>query len=236
MRSQICTGRRGVVLTDDSDYGGAILPDSHGGDSMAAASPMAFFALQNSGSQTRSASSSIRSSGGRPLLGPRSGVTPVAIYYGRAPGSTAVAMGPGGRRSQPAGSTASKEVDLLPGTASAIAPVGRSTVPGLAPGQIGAPRAAIAPRPNTPASQASIRPREARPTDERAAGAPLQLPGVSTSVPKAGNAKVAVPKAKASEQRSASQTVPKVSSQKTEPKKVPSKKVPQKKKTTEDDE
>jgi D-alanyl-D-alanine carboxypeptidase len=225
MRSQICSGRRGVVLTDDSDYGGAILADSHGGDSMAAGSPMAFFALQQPSAATRG--TSIRSSVGRPILGPRSAVTPVAIYLGRTPGSTAVAMGPGGRRSQPAIAAAQPENAIpgaLPAAASAIAPTSRAaTVPGLAPGQIGAPKAAPAARPNTPASQASIRPKEN--TEERATGAPLQLPGVSTIVPRAGSTKAVAQKTNA-EQKNAAKAAPK----------APAKKAPPKKKPVEDDE
>jgi D-alanyl-D-alanine carboxypeptidase len=217
MRSQICSGRRGVVLADDSDYGGAILGDSHSGDSMAAGSPMAFFALQQPGGATRG--TSIRSSAGRPILGPRTSTTPIAIYYGRAPGSTAVAMGPGARRSQPTASAATKEADTLPGSASAIAPVSRTSVPGLAPGQIGAPKAGAATRPATPASQASIRPKT-----EPAAGAPLQLPGVSTNAPKATSAK-----ANATAQKA-------VSKKEVQTSKAPAKKAPPKKKPVEDDE
>jgi D-alanyl-D-alanine carboxypeptidase len=215
MRSRICSGRRGVILADDSDYGGAILADSHSGDSMAAGSPMAFFALQQPSANTRGVS--IRSSGGRAILGPRASMTPIAIYYGRAPGSTAVALGPGGRRSQPVAAQ-----DTLPASASAIAPAGRP-VPGLAPGQnlgtntlgagqIGAPRAAAAPRPNTPASQASIRPKE-EPKSDRTVGAPLQLPGVSTTAPKANpkaqKAQAAAPKATTADKKNSAQAAPK---------------------------
>jgi D-alanyl-D-alanine carboxypeptidase len=224
MRSQICSGRRGVVLADDSDYGGAILADSHSGDSMAAGSPMAFFALQNTASSTRS----VRSSGGRPILGPRSGISPVAIYFGRAPGSTAVALGPGGaRRTQPATAstpveptarTAPGAIPGLPAAASALASTNRNAIPGL----------------ESPASQATIRPGQTRiapqrprplPAEDdkqpdaggRASGAPLQLPGVVTTTQKAETAKAGTAKAGAiSGQKNAARldpkTIPKASS------------------------
>jgi D-alanyl-D-alanine carboxypeptidase len=232
MRSQICSGRRGVVLADDSDYGGAILADSHSGESMAAGSPMAFFALQQPSAQTRG--STVRSSGGRPILGPRTSFSPIAIYYGRAPGSTAVALGPGGRRAQPQNTAQ----EALPASASAIAPTGRGSVPGLEPtqnsgvrnlgarelgaGQIGAPKAAAAPRPSTPASQAAIRPK-AEPKDDNAVGAPLQLPGVSTTAPKANpkaqTSKANTPKVNAADKKNNAQPAPKASAPKASKKK-----------------
>jgi D-alanyl-D-alanine carboxypeptidase len=232
MRGQICSGRRGVVLADDSDYGGSILADSNSGDSMAAGSPMAFLAMQQPSANTRGAS--LRSSGGRAILGPRASFSPIAIYYGRAPGSTAVALGPGGRKIQPQNTAQ----EALPASASAIAPTGRSTVPGLEPtqnsgarelgarelgaGQIGAPKAAAAPRTETPASQAAIRPRgetRTEPKTDNTVGAPLQLPGVSTKAPKAENtkaqnAKANAPKATAADKKNNAQSAPKASKKK----------------------
>ncbi len=166
MRSQICTGRRrGVVLADDSDYGGAILSGggSSGGDVMAAAgSPLSFFSVPSA--QPQPSYSIGRSAGaGRFALGPRVGVTPVPVYLGRTPGSTAVALGPGARRPTEA-------AGAIPASATALAPSGlRAPVPGLEP---------LSQR---PAAQAAIRPGRSpapQPQDEAAAGAPLQLNGV----------------------------------------------------------
>lgn len=192
MRSQICTGRRrGVVLADDSDYGGSILADSTSPESMAAGSPLAFFSTQSStaGRGMRIASTA----GGRPILGPRTGITPIPIYYGRAPGSTAVALGPGARTAMPAtqvAQPAAAPVPGLPASATALAPATglRSTIPGVDP----------APTPQRAAQQATIRPQSqqsaAAPTAPSAsdaehqsqANAPLQLPGVILSGPKPG--------------------------------------------------
>jgi D-alanyl-D-alanine carboxypeptidase len=181
MRSQICTGRRrGVVLADDSDYGGAILAtgaSSSGGDAVAAAgSPLSFFSLPAAQPQT-SYSIGRSSGGGRFALGPRVGVVPVPVYFGRAPGSTAVALGPGARRP-----TETAATPAIPASATALAPTGlRTTVPGLEP--MG----------DRPAAQAAIRPGRAQPQPQTPAeqeegenGAPLQLPGVITSGPKPG--------------------------------------------------
>jgi D-alanyl-D-alanine carboxypeptidase len=180
MRSQICTGRRrGVVLADDSDYGGAILADTQSPESMAAGSPMAFFGTQTSAAPRRGFSSS----GGRPILGPRVGVVPIPIYLGRAPGSNALALGPGARQAAPVAAVAAQPAPIpgLPSTATALAPaVGlRTTIPSE-------PR---------PAQQAGIRPggRPAQPAPqpaeadaEKEANAPLQLPGVITNGPRPG--------------------------------------------------
>ncbi len=191
MRSEICSGRRrGVVLADDSDYGGSIFADSASGDSMGAGSPLAFFSQQVS---TPQRGYGVRSSG-RGLLGPRSGITAVSVSLGRTPGSTAVAMGPGGRRAAPTPvQTAAParppqgSIPGLPASASALAPAGlrgsdsgsaSSSVPGL---ETGAPL--------RPASAAAIRPATSQrlTSGDGAVAAPLQLPGVITSAPKAGN-------------------------------------------------
>ncbi len=250
MRSQICTGRRrGVVLADDSDYGGAILAPTTGGDVMAAAgSPLSFFSLPNS--QPQSSYSIGRGTGGRPLLGPRVGITPIAVYLGRAPGSTAVALGPGGRR---VSSTAIAATPVqapsgargIPASATALAPVGlRTNVPGLEPAL------------ERPASQAGIRPGRAQPAqpranDDEATTSPLQLPGVITNGPRPGAAagirprqaaaapidprrpaaaSQKTPDTKARDQKRTAQTSAKV-----QPKAQP-KKQPPKKKPAEDDE
>ena len=173
MRSQICSGRRrGVVLADDSDYGGAILnggAGAGGGDAMVAAgSPLSFFSLP--AAQPQPSYSIGRNVGsGRFALGPRVGVTPVPVYFGRTPGSTAVALGPGARPAVPAAAAA------IPASATALAPTGlRSGVPGLD---------AMSAR---PAAQAGIRPGRAAPNAEDGeAGVPLQLNGVMTG-PKPG--------------------------------------------------
>ncbi|MFM9974221.1 MAG: serine hydrolase [Beijerinckiaceae bacterium] len=185
MRNEICgSGRRkGVILADDSDYSGSLIADSVGGESMAGGSALAFFATQSTPAVQRSVG--VRSTSGRAVLGPRTGITPVAVYLGRAPGSTAVALGPGGRRTQPVSVAATPPAGGIPGlpaSASALAPTGlRTSVPGF----------------ETPASQAAIRPAAARaaspqPTEQRNApagnGPPLQLPGVITSGPKPGAA------------------------------------------------
>jgi D-alanyl-D-alanine carboxypeptidase len=191
MRSQICSGRRrGVILADDSDYGGAILGNA-GQDSMAVSgNPHAFFAIQNAPQPTYGIP---RSSVGRVALGPRSGISPIPVYYGPAPGSTAVALGPGGRRlaaptevartaPAPAG---------IPASATALAPTANPALRGTVPG--------LEARDARPASQAAIRPAATpgaprpaatstgqRESDGEAAGAPMQLPGVITQGPRPG--------------------------------------------------
>ncbi len=186
MRGQICTGRRrGVVLADDSDFGGAILSPSTGGSDAAAAagSPLSFFSLPSSQPQT-SYSIGRSSGGGRPILGPRVGVTPIAVYLGRAPGSTAVALGPGGRRVSPT-AVAVTAPPGIPASATALAPTGlRTAVPGLEPTQ------------ERPAAQAGIRagrpqaaPQSPKADEEReSASNPMQLPGVITNGPRPGAA------------------------------------------------
>ncbi len=241
MRSQICTGRRrGVVLADDSDFGGAILsPSTGGGDAVAAAgSPLSFFSLPAQAQPSYSIGRS--SGGGRPILGPRSGITPVAVYLGRAPGSTAVALGPGGRRVSPT-AVATSGNGGIPASASALAPTGlRTTVPGLEPTQERSPTL------ERPAAQAGIRPGgtqtarqqppKAAAVDENA-GAPMQLPGVITNGPRPGAAagirprqtaaapidprKAATPAAKPPEQKRAAQAAPKAQPQKAPPKNKP---------------
>ena len=190
MRGEICSGkRRGVVLADDSDYGGAILGDTLSGENMGGGSPLAFFSNQNSQPQRGYGARS----GGRGVLGPRTGISPIAVYLGRTPGSTAVAIGPGGRRasavaSAPASAPASNSA--LPASASALAPAGlRTAIPGIS--NSGASPSPVLER---PAAQSAIRPNAARPKaqpaqdTEEQAGSPLQLPGVITTGPKAGAA------------------------------------------------
>ena len=190
MRGSICGGkRRGVVLADDSDYGGAILAtaSSSGNDNgqPPGGSPLAFFSLQTPPQQQ---SYAIGRSAGRSILGPRSGISPVAVYLGRAPGSSAIALGPGGLRTIPA-VAAAPSVPSLPASAAAIAPTGlRSTVPGLEPSE-------TSPATQRPASQAAIRPAASRaqpaakPRDDDAGlAAPLQLPGVITNGQRPGAA------------------------------------------------
>jgi D-alanyl-D-alanine carboxypeptidase len=178
MRAQICSGRRrGTVLADDADYGGAILAGSTGPDAMAGGSPLAFFS-QTTTAAPVARSYGISSSGGRAILGPRVGIVPEPIYLGRAPGSTAVAMGPGARSAAPAAVAAPAGIPGLPASATALAPsqlrTGQPTEDAR-PAQ----RAAIRPgtQPNAPAQQ---------PDGERAANAPLQLPGVITNGPRPG--------------------------------------------------
>lgn len=236
MRSQICTGRRrGVVLADDSDYGGAILsPSGGGGDVVAAAgSPLSFFSLP---AQSQPSYSIGRTGGGgRPILGPRVGITPVAVYLGRAPGSTAVALGAGGRRVSPTAVVTSGS-GAIPASASALAPTGlRTTVPGLEPAQ------------ERPAAQAGIRPAGAQAArqqppkaaaEDENASAPMQLPGVITNGPRPGAAagirprqtaatapidprKAVAPAAKPQEQKRSAQASPKAQPKKAPPKKKP---------------
>jgi D-alanyl-D-alanine carboxypeptidase len=185
MRSQICSGRRrGVVLADDSDYGGSIFADSASGDSMGAGSPLAFFSMQ---AGTPQRGYGVRGSG-RGLLGPRSGITPISVSLGRAPGSTAVAMGPGGRRVAPATAQAAVPAQAqqgsIPATASALAATGQrgsaaGSIPGLERSPLERPSAASAIRPAA-SQQARTAPAE-RSED---VSAPLQLHGVVTSVPR----------------------------------------------------
>ncbi len=181
MRSQICTGRRrGVVLADDADYGGAILADTSGPEGMIGASPLAFFSQAPGQPTTRRFGVT---SGGRAILGPRAPAVPVPIYYGRAPGSTAVALGPGARPSPtPATAVAQPRPGAVPGLP--------SSATALAPAQL---RATL-PTSERPAQQAGIRPGGQRPqpapaesdAEEKTANAPLQLPGVITSGPRPG--------------------------------------------------
>lgn len=180
MRSQICTGRRrGVVLADDTDYGGAILAGSTGPDAMAGGSPLAFFS--QSSPQPVARSYGISSSGGRAVLGPRVGIVPQQIYLGRSPGSTAVAMGPGARPAPSAVTqvAAPAAVPGLPASATALAPAQLRTSP-LPDETRAAGRGAIRP---------GAQPQQAEPSSEageRAASAPLQLPGVITNGPRPG--------------------------------------------------
>jgi D-alanyl-D-alanine carboxypeptidase len=168
MRSQICTGRRrGVVLADDADYGGALLAGSGAADTMGGGSPLAFFS--QSPTQPVARSHGVSMSGGRAILGPRVGVVPQQIYLGRAPGSTALAMGPGARNI-PAAAAAAAAVPGLPASATAIAPSQLRTA---------------APADETrPAQQAGIRSGAQAPS--ASASAPLQLPGVITNGPRPG--------------------------------------------------
>jgi D-alanyl-D-alanine carboxypeptidase len=179
MRSQICTGRRrGVVLADDSDYGGAILSDTSGPDGTMSGSPLAFFSQAPTQQSTRRFGVS---TGGRAILGPRVGIAPIPIYLGRAPGSTAVALGPGARTPAPAAVAQPAAVPGLPSSATALAPAQlRTTLPTN----------------ERPAQQAGIRPGGQRPqaapaavepaAEAGTADAPLQLPGVITNGPRAG--------------------------------------------------
>jgi D-alanyl-D-alanine carboxypeptidase len=182
MRSQICSGRRrGVVLADDSDYGGSIFADSASGDSMGAGSPLAFFSMQGG---TPQRGFGVRGSG-RGLLGPRTGITPISVSLGRKPGSTAVAMGPGGRRVAPATAQAAapQQQGIIPASASALAPAGlRGAASGSVPG-LERPSSAAAIRP-AGSQQARTAPRPQQAEDDDAVAAPLQLPGVITSGPR----------------------------------------------------
>ncbi|MGL4634753.1 MAG: serine hydrolase [Beijerinckiaceae bacterium] len=193
MRGQICSGRRrGVVLADDSDYGGSIFADSASGDSMGAGSPLAFFSQSSS---TPQRGYGVRGSG-RGLLGPRTGIVPIAVSLGRAPGSTAVAMGPGGRRIAPetaqAAAPARTMQGSIPASASALTATGlRGPTSGGAPGldrmPAERPGAAAAIRPATAPTntqQARTAPRPQQADDDEAVAAPLQLPGVITSGPR----------------------------------------------------
>jgi D-alanyl-D-alanine carboxypeptidase len=178
MRSTICSGRRrGVVLADDSDYGGALLSNTQGVDAMNG-SPLAFFSVSQSAAPTRR----YGVSSGRAVLGPRVGIVPQQIYLGRAPGSTAVALGPGARAAQQTASAPAGAAPIpgLPSSASAMAPV-----PGL--------RSALPASEARPGEQAGIRPqgqataaRAAEPAAAGDAGGPLQLPGVITNGPRPG--------------------------------------------------
>jgi len=217
MRSQICTGRRrGVVLADDSDYGGAILANggaTAGGDAVAAAgSPLSFFSLP--AAQPTQSYSIGRSPGGRFALGPRAGVSPIAVYFGRAPGSTAVALGPGARRAADVAAA-----PAIPASATALAPTpGRSAIPGLEPTERPASQAAIrAGRP--PAARAA----PAQEAGEAEASAPLQLPGVITE-PKPGSprpgAQAAIRPRAAPPAQAKSADIKKIDSKKIDPKKT----------------
>ncbi len=209
MRSQICTGRRrGVVLADDSDYGGAILAGgaAGGSDAVAAAgSPLSFFSVPSAQPQ-QSYSIGRTTAAGRFALGPRVGVTPVPVYFGRTPGSTAVALGPGARRPNETAAT-------IPASATALAPAGlRAPVPGLEP---------LSER---PASQAAIRPgRAAAPArqgeSDGEAGVPLQLNGVVNTGPKPG-AQAAIRPRPAAAERPAAKAQPAKQSAKVQPPKA----------------
>jgi D-alanyl-D-alanine carboxypeptidase len=202
MRGAICTRRRrGIVLADDSDYGGAILGDSSSGESMGAGSPLAFFAGAAASGPARSFG--VRSSGGRAILGPRQGITPIAIYYGPAPGSTAVALGPGGRRLTPS--------TPQPATATAATTPARSIPARALPGQAipGITDRATALAPTQPAIRSpaeaariapKVEPAKATPSrtpareDDEEIGQPMQLPGIQAP---RGSAAPARPSAKA---------------------------------------
>ncbi|MCA3563484.1 MAG: D-alanyl-D-alanine carboxypeptidase [Methylocystis sp.] len=166
MRREICSGRRrGVVLSDDSDYSGSLLANTAAGENMAGGSALAFFAGQNP--QPAQQGFGGQPQGGRALLGPRVAAVPIPVYLGRAPGSTAVALAPGGRRAAPATALADAPAPGLPANATALAPPAlRGAVPGLEP------------RNDRPSSQAAIRPTAGG--SEAKSGEPLQLPGVIT--------------------------------------------------------
>lgn len=95
MREEICRrGRSGVVLSDDAENDGAIFQqdvNTQMGDSNDTVYAV-FRPSQPSAPAGRSVGS--RSASGRPVLGPRAEFEPIPVYLGRAPGSTAVAMGP----------------------------------------------------------------------------------------------------------------------------------------------
>jgi len=174
MRREICSGRRrGVVLSDDSDYGGSLLANTAAGESMAGGSALAFFAGQNP--QPAQQGFGGQPPGGRAVLGPRVAAVPIPVYLGRAPGSTAVALAPGGRRIAPATALAGAPAPGLPASATALAPAAPPTLRGIVPG--------LEPRNDRPASQAAIRPTAAG--DRAKAGEPMQLPGVITRGTKA---------------------------------------------------
>lgn len=174
MRQEICGRRRpGVILTDDADYGGAILADSFSGESMAGTSAVGFFQVGNGSSAFQpgrsGGGSAIRSGGGgRAILGPRVGIAAIPVHLGRVPGSTAVALGPG------AGASNARAVaDAAPplrGTTIATLPVrGNDRLPpGISGGSaLPASVTALAPAPTItvtpietvrPAQAAAIRP------------------------------------------------------------------------------
>jgi D-alanyl-D-alanine carboxypeptidase len=220
MRREICSGRRrGVTLSDDSDYSGSLLADSLAGENMAGASAMAFFATQNQ--QPGQRSPGFRGPGGRGLLGPRVGVEPIPVYLGRAPGSTAVALAPGGRRAAPATALAAAPAPGIPASATAMAPANPPTLRGTVPG--------LELRNDRPASQAAIRP---APTDASAkAGEPLQLPGVIT---RGTNAASERPAANSAIRPRPAATAA-VQAAKVQPAKAAPKKQPARKKPAEDD-
>ncbi len=241
MRSQICSGRRrGVILADDSDYGGAIIANSQGPDSMAGGSPLAFFGTAAAAPTTRTYGVS---AGGRAVLGPRMAATPDQIYLGRAPGSTAVALGPGSRTVAPA--QGSSPAPGLPASATAMAPPGlRSTIPGT---ERPAEQAAIRPGSSAPRPAAPSAAADREDGEGRAAGQPMQLPGVITSGPRPGAQAAIRPRpAAAQSARAPAATPPRAqqaertrqpgaqSAQRAQPKKQPPQ--PRKKKPAEDDE
>jgi D-alanyl-D-alanine carboxypeptidase len=190
MRQAICGRRRpGIILTDDADYGGAILADSFSGESMAGTSAVGFFQVGNGSSAFQpgrsGGGSAIRSAGGgRAILGPRVGIAAIPVHLGRAPGSTAVALGPGSGAAKARAVAAA--APTLRGTAIATPPNGRGDPlpPGIRGGSpLPASATALAPAQTVtvtpietvrPAQAAAIRPNASNLRVEPA-GAPMDL-------------------------------------------------------------
>jgi D-alanyl-D-alanine carboxypeptidase len=202
MREDICRrGRSSVVLSDDSENDSAIfVNEAMRAGGMDSVNSAAFF-LQQQGRGPGNAAGGVSggsTSSGRPVLGPRADFAPIPVAFGRAAGSTAVAVGPTRPAfalatpaatppapSQPATAFApANAAPTLPRQAATRAPAATVSAqpgnlpPGMEPARQPvttiverAPAAAPAPAPLTQAS--ALRGVEA--------GEPLQLPGVFTA-------------------------------------------------------
>jgi D-alanyl-D-alanine carboxypeptidase len=163
MRDEICRrGRSGIVLSDDAENDGAIFQQDVSTQMSDSSNPV--YALYRSGEPSAPAGRSVgaRSATGRPVLGPRADFEPLTVYLGRAPGSTAVAMGP--RSTERATATAA----AIPASTAAFAPL-----PGFG-ANAAPPIRTFGPAPVRAANPA-------QPAPIPAVGQPLQLHGAITS-------------------------------------------------------
>lgn len=160
MRGEICRGRRGVVLSDDSDFDGPIAVAEQNYRTSDGYNPALEMVM------VRQRQANTVSSGGR--LGPRAEFVPEMIALGRTSGSSLAplaANAPGGRAVATAIAARSKPV-IAPAEATAFAPASRPVAAASA-GAIGRPlslRATtnddVAEDDEKPAARAAIRPQQ----------------------------------------------------------------------------
>ena len=172
MRGEICRGRRGVLLADDSDSDGPIGLADQNFRSSDGYNPALEMVM------VRQRQANTVSSGGR--LGPRTEFVPEIIALGRTSGSALAplaANAPGGRAVATALAARSKPV-IAPAEATAFAPAPRPVAAGAAAGigrplslHAAAPAAEAADDDEKPAARAAIRgSQKAKPLPQKQAG------------------------------------------------------------------